>query len=148
MMRVVTLITACALSLALIGCEGPQGPQGAQGPQGEAGAKGEPGPAGPAGPPGPQGPAGPKGEAGPSGPQGERGPPGPRGDAGPPGPKGDPGAPGTTLRVLRGQPGNSCSTGETLVAAYCENAKEAPEISAPATAQCVGGSVVITCARL
>jgi hypothetical protein len=51
------------------------------------------------------------------------------------------------LRVLRGQAGNSCGSGETLVAAYCENAKEAPQING-SSAQCTGGSVVITCAKL
>jgi hypothetical protein len=147
-MRIATIIIACALSFALIGCEGPKGPQGESGTKGEAGPQGPKGDVGPQGPAGPAGPAGARGDVGPQGPQGDRGPAGPRGDAGPQGPKGDPGAPGTTLHVLRGQASIACGAGETLIAAYCENTKEAPQISAPASAQCTTGTVVITCGKL
>ncbi len=57
-----------ALSVILLGCEGPvgpmgpAGPQGIQGPTGDTGAQGPEGPAGPTGPQGPDGPQGPQGE--------------------------------------------------------------------------------------
>lgn len=63
------LITALAVSLMALACEGPAGPAGPQGepgPAGPAGAAGPPGvgTTGPQGPPGPQGPAGPQGPPG------------------------------------------------------------------------------------
>ena len=57
-----------ALSLILLGCEGPVGPVGPAGPQGAQGPQGVQGPAGDTGAQGPGGPAGP---TGPQGPQGE-----------------------------------------------------------------------------
>ena len=60
-----------ALSLILLGCEGPAGPVGPVGPQGPHGQEGIQGPAGDTGPQGPAGPTGPAGPQGPDGPQGE-----------------------------------------------------------------------------
>ena len=57
-----------ALSLVLLGCEGPVGPIGPAGPAGPQGTQGPQGIQGPAGDTGAQGPQGP---AGPTGPQGE-----------------------------------------------------------------------------
>ena len=99
--------------LALIACQGTQGPEGlpgesgAVGPPGQDGASGEPGPVGPPGPLGPighQGPAGAPGETGPQGNPGPQGPPGVQGIAGAPGPAGSPDeparAPTFTLQLL------------------------------------------------
>lgn len=58
------------VEVAIVGLQGPAGPQGAAGPKGDAGLQGPPGPAGADGI---QGPAGPQGEPGPQGPQGEAG---------------------------------------------------------------------------
>ena len=66
-----------ALSLILLGCEGPVGPMGPAGPQGAAGPQGIQGPAGDTGA---QGPAGPTGSTGPQGPGGPQGPQGPQGE--------------------------------------------------------------------
>lgn len=83
-----------------------------------------------------EGAPGPKGEpgaAGPSGPQGERGPPGPRGEAGPAG------SPG--WRMVTSDTRTSCNADETLISAYCVNARsplqQPPQITPPRTAQCV-----------
>ena len=62
-----------ALSLILLGCEGPAGPMGPAGPQGAEGPQGIQGPAGDTGAQGPAGPAGPTGSQGPEGPQGPQG---------------------------------------------------------------------------
>ena len=160
-MRIVTVIVAGVLSLALAGCfEGPQGPKGEAGAAGAAGAAG---PAGAKGDPGLKGDAGPKGDAGAKGdpgPVGDRGPAGPQGDrgpAGPQGPRGEAGAPGKAGAVLRqvtGQANGSCNADEVMVAAYCAAAgavSKAPEITAPHGAQCngeEGTTVVLTCAKL
>lgn len=84
-------------------------------------------------------PPGPKGEAGApgaQGPQGERGPAGAKGDTGPVGPAGSPG-----LRMVTSETRVSCDANETLISAYCVNAKtplqQTPQITPPRTAQCV-----------
>jgi hypothetical protein len=156
------------------GPQGPQGPQGLpglagpQGPAGErglAGLQGEPGKQGPQGQPGPAGPPGPVGERGLAGLQGEPGKPGPQGQpgpAGPPGPQGERGSAGSAtqagivgLRVVRGQPSNSCEPNETMISAYCvssaDEIRSAPIIIPPRGAKCLGilnPAVVIICAKL
>ena len=155
-MRIVTVLVAGALSLALAG--GVAGPRGGGGAGGGGGA---PAPPGAKGDTGPQGPAGPRGDAGAKGdpgPVGDRGPQGDRGPAGPAGPKGEPGAPGkagSALRQVTGQAKGSCNADEVLVAAYCASdaraVSKAPEITAPRDAQCAGEdgtTVVLTCAKL
>ncbi len=62
-----------ALSLILLGCEGPVGPMGPAGPQGAQGPQGIQGPAGDTGAQGPEGPTGSTGPQGPGGPQGPQG---------------------------------------------------------------------------
>jgi hypothetical protein len=85
---------------------------------------------------GPPGPKGEQGAAGAPGAQGERGPAGAKGDAGPAGPAGSP-----ALRVLSSETRISCNADETLLSAYCVNAKtplqQPPQITPPRTAQCV-----------
>ena len=66
----VALISVMLASLLVVGCSGPQGPQGQAGPQGEKGAagpKGDPGPPGPPGAPGSTGPMGALGSSGSAG---------------------------------------------------------------------------------
>jgi hypothetical protein len=128
---------------------------GTRGPQVERGPAGSPGPPGPPGPQGPKGDPGPPGPRGDLGQQGERGLPGPKGESAIEGPKGEPGTRGTSLRVLRGQPSNSCEPGETMISAYCvssaDEIRSAPIIIPPRGARCLGilnVAVVITCARL
>jgi hypothetical protein len=100
---------------------------------------------------GPQGAKGDAGAAGSAGAQGERGPPGPQGERGPMGLAGTPG-----LRMVTSETRISCSENETLVSAYCVNAKnplqQPPQITPPRTAQCVTPgqpetSVVIICGK-
>ena len=80
-------------TLLLVGCSGPQGPQGQAGPPGE------------------------KGEAGPAGPKGDAGPAGPKGDQGPPGAAGSAGSAG--LRIVSGERTVSCNDDEVLVSVVC-----------------------------
>ena len=86
------------LVVVLLGCTGPQGPQGIQGPagpqgvqgvRGEQGERGLPGPQGAQGIQGPQGERGDQGVQGRRGEQGERGLQGEQGEQGPPGPQGE-----------------------------------------------------------
>ncbi len=105
-----TFLSVALLSLILVACSGPQGPQGQAGAPGE---KGTPGPAGSAGPPGPMGLAGPKGEAGPAG------PPGPAGSAG--------------FRIVTSEKTAVCAADEVLVSVVCS-------AGAPDGAQCPAAS--------
>jgi hypothetical protein len=79
---------------------------------------------------------------------------GAKGESGPQGLKGEPGSPGTSLRVVRGQPSNSCQADETMIGAYCISAANeivsAPIIIPPRGARCIGvlnPTVIITCAK-
>ncbi len=144
-------IAVALLSVALVGCSGPQGQTGAKGQQGVAGPAGPAGPKGDQGPQGATGPAGPKGDTGPQGatgpagpkgdpgPQGAMGPAGPKGDqgpqgaVGPAGPKGDQGPQGamgpagpagpaaSALRVVTGQKSVACNQNEVLVSIVCSS---------------------------
>lgn len=96
-----------------------------------------------------EGAPGPKGEQGATGPQGRQGE---RGPAGPQGPAGSPG-----LRMVTSDARASCNAEETLVSAYCVNAKtplqQTPQITPPRTAQCVTPGqpetmVVLICGNL
>ena len=71
-----------SLSLLLLACPTPQGPQG---PEGQTGPRGDPGPTGPQGPAGMDGAPGAKGDPGPTGPVGPEGAAGPQGIQGPAG---------------------------------------------------------------
>lgn len=131
-MRVATLLFVGVASLSLAGCfEGPSGPKGEQGAAGAQGPQGERGPQGVAGPPGERGPAGAQGEAGPAG--------------------------ASHLRMLTSETRTSCNAEETLVSAYCVNARtplqQTPQITPPRTAQCVtpgqpDTKVVLICGTL
>ena len=126
-----------------------------KGDTGTRGPQGEPGPPGPQGPKGDRGVQGLKGDPGQQGPQGESGPPGPKGEPGPAGLKAEFSALGSMLRVVRGQPSNSCDPDETMISAYCissaDEIRSAPIIVPPRGARCLGvldPAVVITCAKL
>ena len=102
------VVIAALLSITIVACRGPAGPQGLQGPAGEQGPAGPASAQGPAGldgeqgNPGPWGPPGPVGKQGEMGIQGERGPRGPVGPIGPLGPAGPQGEMG--LQGDRGRP--------------------------------------------
>lgn len=118
-MRIATLMFVGLASLLLAGCfEGPPGPKGEQGAAGA------------------QGPQGERGAQGVAGQQGERGPAGPQGEAGPAGPAG-----ASHLRMVTSEARVSCNSDETLISAYCVNARtplqQTPQITPPRTAQCV-----------
>lgn len=119
-----TITNPTAVSIVMVGTQGPFGPAGAKGDQGDTGETGSQGPTGPTGPAGSQGPQGPTGPAGsqgeqgdtgltgntgsqgsqgPTGATGSQGPTGATGPTGPQGPQGEPGATGS--QGIQGEPG-------------------------------------------
>jgi Collagen triple helix repeat (20 copies) len=147
-MRILRLLTAVGLSLALIGCG-----------QGTPGPKGDPGPAGPAGAKGDTGPPGPAGAAGRAGAQGPAGPPGPAGPQGPAGPTSAASAAGaSSIRVLRSTCDATgctveCNADEALLTAYCGERRNPATFPSERSASCRGRSaannpLVVACAKV
>ena len=146
-MRILSVVTAIALSLCLIGCG-----EGAPGPRGDAG------PAGPPGPKGDTGPAGPAGVAGPPGPRGPEGPPGPAGAQGSRETTGSVGSAGPSIRVVRANcSGDNCSVtctaGEVMLTAFCGANRDPAHYVSEQQASCrgrraQGNSLIAACVKV